>query len=46
MPLSDSSETKLCRSSRGVQSAAFTPAAFLISVRKSRRTLAALSGVP
>jgi len=29
-----------------VVSAAFTPAAFLIAVRKSRRTLAVLSGVP
>jgi hypothetical protein len=30
MPLSDNSETKLCRSSRGIQSAGLRPAALMI----------------
>lgn len=36
-PLSESSETKLWRNSRGVHSSASTPSAPLIAIRKSRR---------
>ncbi len=44
--LSESRDTKLCRSSRGVQWLGSIPAAFMIAARKSRRTLAPLNGVP
>src|SRR5262249_8480117 len=43
-PASESSETKLCRSSRGVQSAGFRPAAS-VTLRKERRTCEASAGV-
>ena len=39
-PASDSSETKLCRSSRGVQSVGLRPAA-AVTLRNARRTFAA-----
>ncbi len=45
IPALDSRETKLCRSSRGVQSSARSPASSA-TWRKARRTLAASSGVP
>jgi hypothetical protein len=44
-PELESSETKLCRNSRGVHSEASSPAA-VATVRKARRTLAASSWVP
>ena len=45
MPALDSSETKLCRSSRGVHSSARSPACSA-TWRKARRTFAASRGVP
>jgi hypothetical protein len=42
---SDSSDTKLCRSSRGAHSLPASPAAST-TLRKSRRTLRASSGLP
>jgi hypothetical protein len=45
IPALDSSETKLCRSSRGVHSSASSPASSA-TWRKARRTLAASRGVP
>ena len=44
-PLSESSETKLCRSSRGVQSSGLRPADSTTS-RNARRTLPGFSSVP
>lgn len=44
-PESESSETKLCRSSRGIHAFGSSPAAST-TLRKSRRTLWAVSGVP
>lgn len=44
-PASKSSETKLCRSSRGVQSAGFRPAAS-VTLRNERRTCDASADVP
>ena len=46
MPLSDSSDTKLWRNSRGVQCRASTPGALLIALRTLRRTFAGSSAVP
>jgi hypothetical protein len=45
IPALDSSETKLCRSSRGVHASAWSPARSA-TWRKARRTLAASKGVP
>jgi DNA-binding GntR family transcriptional regulator len=44
-PLLDSTDTKLCRSSRGVQSAGSRPA-LLVTSRNARRTFAASSASP
>jgi hypothetical protein len=46
VPLSDSNETKLCRSSRGVQLAGSSSGVPLMALRKSRRTCDGSSGVP